>query len=86
MQNKDDEQTAGAGATAGPAAKRAEAARARFLVAAQREAALAAGGAPSEAEASRMVSEFHARGGRITVCPPADEAPPGNGSDRGETS
>jgi hypothetical protein len=32
------------------------------------------------------VSEFHARGGRITVCPPAEHAPPGSGSDRGETS
>ena len=32
-----------------------------------------------------MVSEFHARGGRITVCPPADEAAPAGGSDRDET-
>ena len=68
------------------AEKRAEVTRARLHVAAQRNAALAAGGSPSEAEASRMVSEFHARGGRITVCPPAEGAPPGSGSDRGETS
>ena len=73
-------------ATGQPAAKRAEVARARFHIAAQKGAALAAGGRPSEAEAARMVSEFHARGGRITVCPPADDAPPGGASDRGETS
>ena len=85
MRDNSDRQTAEAEATGRPAAKRAEAERARFRVAAQRGAALAAGGAPSEAEASRMVSEFHARGGRITVCPPADAAPPGGGSDRGET-
>ena len=59
--------------------------RARFHVAAQKGAALAAGGRPSEAEASRMVAEFHAKGGRITVCPPAEEAPPGAEDDRGET-
>ena len=85
MQNGSDEQTAKAGATGDPAAKRAGVARARFHVAAQKEAALAAGGSPSEAEASRMVAEFHARGGRVTVCPPAEDAPPhGAGSGRGE--
>ena len=68
------------------AEKRAEVTRARLHVAAQRNAALAAGGSPSEAEASHMVSEFHARGGQITVCPPAEDAPPGSGSGRGETS
>ena len=77
MQSDSDEQTAKAGATGHGAAKRAEVARARFHVAAQKDAALAAGGAPSEAEASRMLAEFHARGGRITVCPPAEAAPPG---------
>lgn len=85
MQDDNDGQTAKAGATGDPAAKRAEVARARFHVVAQKGAALAAGGRPSEAEASRMVSEFHARGGRVTVCPPAEDAPPGTGSDRGET-
>ncbi len=85
MQNDSDGRTAAAGATDHAAAKRAEVTRARFHVAAQKEAALAAGGTPSEAEAARMVSEFHARGGRVTVCPPADEAPSGTGSDRGET-
>ena len=85
MQDDSDERTAKAGATGHAAAKRAEVARARFHVAAQREAALAAGGAPSDADAARMVSEFHARGGRITVCPPADEAAPAGGSDRDET-
>ena len=82
MQNDSDGRTAAAGATDHAAAKRAEVTRARFHVAAQREAALAAGGAPSETDAARMVSEFHARGGRITVCPPADEAAPAGGSDR----
>ena len=85
MQDDSEEQVAEAGATAGRAAKRAEAARARFHVAAQKEAALAAGGRPSETDAARMVFEFHARGGRVTVCPPAEDAPPGTGSDRGET-
>ncbi len=85
MQNDSDGQAARAGATAGAAAKRAEVARARFHVAAQKDAALAAGGSPSEAEAARLVAEFHARGGRITVCPPTDEAAPAGGSDRDET-
>jgi hypothetical protein len=86
MQNDNDRRTAKAAGAGRPAAKRAEVARARFHVAAQKEAALAAGGSPSEAEASRMVAEFHARGGRVTVCPPAEDAPPsGGGSDRGET-
>ena len=71
-------------ATGQPAAKRAEVARARYHIAAQKVAALAAGGRPSEAEAARMVSEFHARGGLITVCPPAEDAQPGGASDRGE--
>ena len=85
MPNDNDEQVTEAGTAGQAAAKRAEVGRARFHVAAQKEAALAAGGSPSEAEASRMVAEFHARGGRITVCPPADEAPPGTGSGSGET-
>ena len=86
MPNDNDEPIAKAGTAGRAAAKRAEVARARFRVAAQKDAALAAGGRPSEAEASRMVSEFHARGGRVTVCPPAEDAPSGTGSDRGETS
>jgi hypothetical protein len=86
MQDDDDGQATMTEATGQPAAKRAEVARARFHIAAQKGAALAAGGRPSEAEAARMVSEFHARGGRITVCPSAEDAPPGSGSDRGETS
>ncbi len=72
MHNDSDGQTAKAEAAGRAAAKRAEVARARFHVAAQKEAALAGGGTPSEADAARMVAEFHARGGRITVCPPAD--------------
>ncbi len=85
MPNDNDEQVAKAETTGRAAAKRAEVARARFRVAAQKDAALAAGGSPSEAEAERMISEFYAKGGRVTVCPPADEAPSGTGSDRGET-
>jgi hypothetical protein len=86
MQNDSDGQTAKAVVAGQRAEKRAEVTRARFHVAAQRNAALAAGGSPSEAEASHMVSEFHARSGRITVCPPAEDAPPGSASERGETS
>jgi hypothetical protein len=85
MQNDSDGQTDEAEAAGRPTAKRAEVARARFHVAAQKGAALAAGGRPSEAEAARMVSEFHARGGRITVCPPAEDAAPGTEGDRDET-
>ena len=85
MQDDSDGPTAKAEAAGRAAAKRAEVARARFHVAAQKGAALAAGGSPSEAEASRMLAEFHARGGRVIVCPPADEAPPGGGGGRGET-
>ena len=86
MQNDSDERPAEAGATDHAAAKRAEVGRARFHVAAQKEAALAAGGTPSEADAARMVAEFHARGGRVTVCPPAEDTPPGGGSDGGGTA
>ena len=61
------------------AASRAEAQRERFrraqAIAAQAPRARAAGGAPGEAEAARLVAEFHARGGRVTVCPPAEDAP-----------
>ena len=87
MHNDSDGQSSKAEATGQAAAKRAEVARSRFHVAAQKEAALAAGGTPSEAEASRMVAEFHAKGGRVTVCPPAEDAlPSGGGGNRGGTS
>lgn len=86
MQNHNDGRPAEAGATGHAAAKRAEAGRARFHVAAQKDAALAAGGKPNEADAARMVAEFHARGGRVTACPPAEDAPPGGGSGRAGTS
>lgn len=85
MQNDSDERASKAEATGHAAAKRAEAARARLHVAAQRDAALAAGGKPNESDAARMVAEFHARGGRATVCPPADDAPPGGGREGGGT-
>jgi hypothetical protein len=86
MHNDSDDQIGKAGSTGHAAAKRAEAGRARFHVAAQKDAALAAGGKPNEADAARMVSEFHARGGRVTVCPPAEDAPPGGGSGGGGTA
>ena len=86
MQDDSDGQSTEAGVTGHAAAKRAEAGRARFHVAAQKDAALAAGGKPDEADAARMVAEFHAKGGRATVCPPAEDAPPGGGSDGGGTA
>jgi hypothetical protein len=42
-------------------------------IAAQRARIEATGGKPSEDEAARMVSEFHARGGQVTICPPPDD-------------
>ena len=45
------------------------------VIAAQRVRANAAGGAPNEAEAARLVAEFHARGGQVTHCPPAEDRP-----------
>ena len=86
MHNDSDDRIGKAGSTGHAAAKRAEAGRARFHVAAQKDAALAAGGKPNEADAARMVAEFHARGGRVTVCPPADEAAHAGGSDSGGTA
>jgi hypothetical protein len=56
---------------------RAERYRERFrlsqTIAAQGARIEATGGKPSEDEAARMVSEFHARGGQVTICPPADD-------------
>jgi hypothetical protein len=77
-----DEAPAPAKAEAGSAADtRAAAMRERFrqsqLIAAQVARARAAGGLPSQSEAERLVAEFHARGGQVTVCPPAKETPPG---------
>ena len=43
-------------------------------IAAQRARIEATGGKPSEDEAARMVSEFHARGGQVTFCPPSDDS------------
>ncbi|WP_043363126.1 hypothetical protein [Belnapia sp. F-4-1] len=56
------------------AARRAEQQRTRYRIAEQRARSEQAGGKPSEDEASRMVAEFYARGGQVTVCPPAEEA------------
>ena len=86
MHNDSDDRTPKAGSTGHAAAKRAEAGRARFHVATQKNAALAAGGKRNEADAARMVAEFHARGGRVTVCAPAADAPSGGGSDGGGTA
>ena len=37
---------------------------------------------PSEDEVARAVAEFHARGGRVTVCPTAYAVPVANGTGR----
>ena len=37
---------------------------------------------PSEAEVARAVAEFHARGGRVTLCAPAHALPINNGAGR----
>ena len=55
-------------------------------IAAQRARIEATGGRPSEDEAARMVNEFHARGGQVTICPPPDDTvtdgEPGHGKRR----
>jgi hypothetical protein len=60
------------------ASRRAEAYRERFrrsqVIASKIAQARAAGGAPSETDAARLVAEFHARGGNVTVCPQVDPA------------
>ncbi|MEN0076594.1 hypothetical protein [Roseicella sp. DB1501] len=62
------------------ASARRQALRERFdraqTIAAQAARARSAGGAPSDDEAARLVAEFHAQGGRVTVCPPAEEETP----------
>lgn len=59
------------------AASRAEAYRERFrqaqIVAAQVARARTAGGPPNDDQAARMIAEFHARGGKTTVCPESDD-------------
>jgi hypothetical protein len=58
---------------------RADASRERFrraqTIAAQAARVQAAGGPPSEEEAARLVAEFRAQGGQVTICPPADDEP-----------
>jgi hypothetical protein len=60
------------------ATRRANAYRERFrrsqVIAGKIAAARAAGGAPNDSDAARLVAEFHARGGRVTVCPEIDPA------------
>jgi hypothetical protein len=46
----------------------------------RRAAALA--GPPSDDDVARLLAEFHARGGRVTECPPAHAAPVHNGAGR----
>ena len=57
-------------------ADRAEWYRERFrhapAIAAQKARMEAVGGQPSEKGTAHMVTEFHARSGQVTVCPPAD--------------
>jgi hypothetical protein len=63
---------------ASAASTRSEAQRERLrqsqAIAAQVIRAQAAGGAPNDEQAARLIAEFQARGGRITVCPPSDAA------------
>jgi hypothetical protein len=66
---------------ASAATRRAEQQRLRFRIAEQRARSEQAGGQPSDDEAARLVAEFHARGGQVTVCPPAEE---GEGKGEGE--
>jgi hypothetical protein len=64
---------------ASPSTARADAQRERFrrnqLIAAQAARIRAAGGPPSENEAARLVAEFHAKGGQVTVCPLGEDEP-----------
>ena len=55
-------------------ARRAEMQRTRYRIAEQRARSEQAGGKPSEDEAARMVAEFYAKGGQVTVVPPAEES------------
>ena len=59
-------------AAAAHAVKRRERIRQAQIVAAQAARARAAGEPPRGGEVARLVAEFHARGGQVTVCPPAD--------------
>jgi hypothetical protein len=76
-----DEATAEPAATDSTAAsRRADAYRERFrkaqVIASKVARARAAGGAPSDAEAARLVAEFQAGGGQVVVVPevaPADQ-------------
>lgn len=58
------------------ASQRSDAYRERFrqtqAIAAQIARARAAGGTPSDEQAARLIAEFQARGGRVTICPPSD--------------
>lgn len=44
----------------------------------------ATGGKPGEDETARMISEFLARGGQVTICPPADDTPANSELDQGK--
>jgi hypothetical protein len=82
MQSDSDDKApeAATAAAASAALARAEAYRERFrrsqLIARQVARARAAGGPPSDNEAGRLVAEFHARGGRVTVLPEPEEVQP----------
>jgi hypothetical protein len=69
-----------------PSTTRADAQRERFrrtqLIAAQAARLRAAGGLPSEDEAARLVAEFYAKGGQVTVCPLDEDEPTTAGAKR----
>jgi len=70
------EAEAGQGSASSASATRAERIRERMrqaqVIAAQAARLRATGGQPSGAEAARLIAEFHARGGQVTVCPMVD--------------
>ena len=80
MQNRSINPTGKAEPNAQDKQERAERYRERFrqmqAIAEKKARIDRAGGTPSEVEAARMIAEFHARGGQVTVCPPADDVSP----------
>ena len=77
MQDNTDDQNGKTDPKAQAKLDRAERYRERMrqsqAIAAQKARLGAAGGTPSDDEAARMVAEFHARGGQVTACPPAND-------------
>jgi len=79
MQDNISDQTTTTDAKAQSRLDRAERLRDRIRlsqsITAHRARIEATGGKPGEDETARMISEFLARGGQVTICPPADATP-----------